>query len=293
MEQLEQSNEAPSSGIAIPGEVAPQVESREPAGGDDVESRARAMGWVDKDSYRGDPNNWRDADEFVRRGEEELPILRERSRDLSKKVSDFEARLERQEIERKAEIARLERISEIALKRQRDELESRYSYAMEQAVHSGDVERFRQLERDKATAVSQYDQQINETATPRGNEIPEAARAVVAQWQNQNPWFTADPELNAVAQAHHMKLNREKPGLSISENLAEVTKYVRQRYADKFGSTAPAAVEGSGARMSAAPRQKGASSLTADEKRIGEKFVREGLFKDLNEYARDLYSMDA
>ena len=55
----------------------------------------------------------------------------------------------------------------------------------------------------------------------------------------------------------------------------------------------PAPVEG-GSRLAngGAPRARGAHDLPADAKRQGEKFVKEGLFKDLNEYARDYWSQD-
>lgn len=41
----------------------------------EIEARARDWGWSPKDQWRGNPDGWLDAPEFVRRGEQVLPIL--------------------------------------------------------------------------------------------------------------------------------------------------------------------------------------------------------------------------
>lgn len=283
-EQAETTAVEQATGVSIPGEGSQQTNARdEPA---EIESRARAQGWVPKEEFRGPAENWRDANEFVRRGEEELPILRERSRTLSKTVEE----LQRRDAERKSEIERIERVSNIALQRQKEQLEANYRAAMRQAVESGDVARFDQLDQDRAKAITSFDEQVAPPKQGSQPQYPAHDVAAVNSWTRQNPWFNADPELNAVAQARHVQLQSEKPGLSLNENLAEVAKYVRQRYSDKFSPTQSGAVEGGGARLASASKTKGASSLSSDERRIGERFVKEGLFKDLNEYARDLYA---
>lgn len=47
-----------------------------------LEKEAREMGWVPKDQFRGPEDQWRDADEFVSRGREILPIIKANSRKL-------------------------------------------------------------------------------------------------------------------------------------------------------------------------------------------------------------------
>ena len=49
----------------------------------DVEARARDMGWSPRDSWRGKAEDWIDAETFVKRGTEILPILRAKSRGSS------------------------------------------------------------------------------------------------------------------------------------------------------------------------------------------------------------------
>jgi len=264
--------EQQEAGTAIPGEQQPN----------EIETRARAQGWVPKEEFRGPADKWRDAAEFVKRGEEELPILRERSRTLERRIADMER-------ENSAKLARLERITTTALERQRADLEARYNAAMRDAVQTGDVQRFDQLQRDRAQAVDDFDKRVQPQQPDQSGLPPQIASAVQA-WKQQNEWFDRDPQLNAAAQALHIGLNRDKPGMSLADNLAEVSRQVRQMFPEKFGvqRSDPAIVEGSGGRMATSTRKSPESTLTAEERRIGERFVKEGLFKNLGEYARDL-----
>lgn len=299
------SDEIQNAGIIVPGEQAPP-ESDQPAqsAGDDIESKARSQGWVPREEFRGDPEKWRPADEFVKRGEELLPVALERSRAAERKAQDLEARLAAREREFEDKIGRLERMSTAAVQRERERLEAMYRNAQRNAVETGDTARFDQLDRDRQAAIENYDKYIQEQVQPRRDpsqphSLPPDRQAVVDGWVQKNEWFNRDPELNAVAQAFHVRLGNEKPGLSLAENLAETERYVRQRYADKFGGTqsrqisAPM-VESGGGRMpsTAGPRAKGASDLPSDVRRVGESFVKQGLFKDLNEYARDYFAQD-
>ena len=295
-----------NDGVSIEGErgPAPQQTTGEPShDGGDIESKARNQGWVPQEEWRGDPEKWRPADEFVKRGEELLPVALERSRAAERKAQELEARLAARERESEEKLARLERMSTAALQRQREQLESAYKNAMRDAVTSGDTQRFDQLDRDRNLAISDFDKQVHEQVNPQRQPgqpapLPPDVERQVSTWVQQNEWFNRDPELNQVAQIHHQRLLREKPGLSIADNLAETTKYVRGRYPDKFGSSerqiiAPM-VEGGGGRMAQTTnsRSKGANDLPSDVRSVGERYVKQGLFKDLNEYAREYFAQD-
>jgi len=45
-------------------------------GAEDIEREAREMGWTPKDKFRGNPDRWVDAAEFVEKAEHVMPILR-------------------------------------------------------------------------------------------------------------------------------------------------------------------------------------------------------------------------
>jgi uncharacterized protein (UPF0147 family) len=59
-----------------------------PADGAEVEQQARQMGWMPKEDWKGNPNSWVDAGEFVKRGETFIPFLQH---DRKKLKSELEA----------------------------------------------------------------------------------------------------------------------------------------------------------------------------------------------------------
>lgn len=285
--------EQQNHGTYVPGE---QVATQS----DDTESRARAMGWVPKEDYKGNPDNWRDAGEFVRRGEEILPIVQERNRDLTRKLNELEARLNQKDVEHQTNLKKIERMSEIALVRQREQLLGSYDQAMRQAAASADVDRYDQLSRDRDQAVSQFDNRIRETVAVQPQQQQPQAPPEVQAWVERNKsWFLGDEALNMEAQAVHMGLRKKHPFMSHEENLKEVERTIKQRYPEKFGiqtqQAAPSisygAVEGGGSRRpSAGGGGKTASDLPAEARAAAERFVKQGIFKDVNEYARDYFA---
>ena len=61
---------------------------------EEVEVKARNMGWLEKDEFKGDPELWTDAAAFLERGENIMPILKERldkmDKDLTEKTTQLE-----------------------------------------------------------------------------------------------------------------------------------------------------------------------------------------------------------
>lgn len=272
------------------GDGLETVETPDQSPPDDIEARARAQGWVPRDQFRGPPDQWRDASAFVARGEEEMPILRERLRDTTRKLSEIERDYQQR-------FERMERINAITLQRQREQLENAYLAAQRTAVESGDVDRWGQLEADKRAALRNHDESVApppppQHTAPQANDLPPEVARTVDAWVQRNPWFNADQEMNAVATKAFGRIQAENPYGDLNDHLKETENYVRQRYADKFAAPKRTASVESGNRQASAQRGKGAASLPAEARSAGEKFVREGIFKDLNEYAKDYWSQD-
>lgn len=290
-------------GTVIPGEELPPntentVEEQPNTDAGEIETRARAMGWRPQEEFNGDPSKWRSAEDFVRRGEEELPVLRENLRRMTSTVSDLQSRLSRQEQEHKASFERLDKMSSAALQRQKETLEASYQAAMRNAAAQGDVEAYDRLDAGRRQAVGEFDSQIAEVGKPvetkdQTPQIDDASKATVEGWIVKNPWFKTDGELSGLATWYHGHLQQTKPNLSLEENLRETERFVRQRFPEKFGTAAPSPspVEGGGSRMSSSqPRSRGWNELPPDAKSQGAKFIKDGLFKDQAEYAKEYWS---
>ena len=291
--------ESPGQGVVVPGEVVPPAntggtferQGDDPARGGDVESRAKAMGWVPKEQFRGPPENWRDADEFVRRGEEEVPILRERLRNTTRKLEtieqDFATRIDM-----------LTRANNMALQRQREQLEAAYDTAMRDATANGDVTRFDQLNRDKREAIHLHDQRVREVIAgdQRQQQQPRQQQAPVevTDWINRNNWFNSDPELQAAAAGYSRKLELERPHLTLAENLAATERYIKQeRYQDRFGGQPRGAQVEGGSRVSSSNgSRRGASSLPPEARAAASRFVQQGLYKSVDDYAKAYFEQE-
>lgn len=229
----------------------------------ETESRARGMGWRPKEEYQG-ARPWVDADEFIRKGEEHIPILRDR---LQKTQADLEEtrKLAREALDMQRQNQERER------KRLQAEVEALRQQQMA-AVTAGDT-----------TAYMQADQAIKarEAAMPAevkpqpavAAEIPAEAR----EWANQNTWFHTDHELAAAAEAYHVALSKREPGLPLSENLRRTTEQIKRMFPEKFGNphrSLPGAVEGTPAVGSGnKQRKKGYIDLPADARAACDKFV--------------------
>jgi len=290
--------EQATPGTTIPGEGQPEQHAPERS---ENETRARAMGWVDKDSFRGPSEKWVDADEFVRRGEEELPVLRERNRDLSRRFTDLETKLQKQEREFNERTQRQENLARIALAQQRANLSAQYDAAKMQAVEMGDTTRYQQLNRDQQQAIQNFDEQYHKAVEPpqpqRQNGPPPDVQAKVDAWVVENPWFATDPGMNQYAQTVHMHLQRTQPSLTVDQNFAEVSKLVRERFPEKFGRAGgggPPAVEGgSGMPSGGGRRTRGYADLPAEAKRDVDEFVKAGAFKSRDDGAKAYWTHNA
>lgn len=246
----------------------------------DVEARARLMGWKPKEEFRGDSSRWTDAETFVERGEKILPIVLERNRALEDKFNKQgqelgevktklteigQAFVEYRDLASKAE--------ERSYKRAKAELEARMAQAVDTADRAAFASARAELDAlDPPPAPKRADDTIRQVVPP-----PPQVEPAVQDWINDNQWFNRDALMAGFATTLHGQLLKDKPGMSIADNLAEVRKEVMARFPEKFGNPkreGAAAV----AAPAAAPR-KGKSDkrtyddLPADAKAACDKYV--------------------
>lgn len=264
---------------------------------------AKDMGWKDPAEWQGEPpkNGFVSASEFVRRSEKILPIVNARARAAEERASKLEAKLEQMERDHRDNLRRIERMSDVALKNQRQQIEAQYSERIEAAAKVGDTAAVAQARKDEKEALKAIDEKLEPSADEKKQadlekaKLPAPVQAVVDAWKADNPWFKdeGDDEMSMVAMRHHMRLQKEKRGLTLAENLAEVTKYIRKRYPEEFSTgDEETGDEGDdpplrrGSRVEGGSRSGGGggggtkfSKLPADAKAQADKFIKEdGLF---------------
>lgn len=242
-----------------------------------AEQEARIAGWRPREEFKGDPEVWTDADTFLERREHNVKMQRDSIEKLKREV----ARLSKQ-------VGRADREG--------------FNRAMEQiaqrkldAVEVGDVQAFKEAEKAEKELVA------------KGNE-PEVDQAKLKrdfiEWRSENTWYGTQPVISAWADQAAEDMMEER-GVSILDldGLNELAERVKAKFAKKFPDQFGAEDEG---EESPKPRKrspvegvsqargrggvKTAADLDPRARQIAEQMVRQGLFKDVNEYAKELFN---
>jgi len=267
----------------------PEAEAEKPEAAD-TESRARKYGWHPKDEYEAsgrDPAKWVDANEFIRRGEEELPVLRERNRTLERKYTGLEKKLEeghgllrdlvknQNERERKA----VEKALKEAEGKRREAISVGDVAATESL--SEEIEEYRDTLKAKPPVETRQNRD-------QGNaDIPQE----VIEWAEANPWFNENKKMNAIAVAEYGDLVGDK-SLTETQRLAKVKAEVVKRFPEHFSNgrrTQPAAVESGNGAARSGKGLKGWNDIPPDDRAIAERLIKSGAVKDRAAYAKDYF----
>jgi protein-tyrosine-phosphatase len=216
-----------------------------------TQEQALSSGWVPKESFKGDPDKWVDAAEFIRRGE------------LFSKI-DHQNR----------EIKELRRTMEALAQHHQNVSEVEY----QRALTTLKAQKKAALEEGDADLVIAVDEQLDAVKEMRRNapvvEVPKAEPSPqeFVAWQAQNPWYESDEDMRDFADAIGFQLHNK--GLPPNEVLAKVTEKVRKNFPAKFTNprqARPSPVEGSSAKSSSSS----SFSLTPEERKVMNTFVRQ------------------
>lgn len=211
-----------------------------------LEARARQMGWTPKDEFKGDPSKWRDAGEFIERGEREVPLLRAQNRRLEAKIGELSTTVrEMGEYLSKTEQRAYDRAIADLKQQRKDALAAGDGDAFDKAD-----EQLEQLKRDAAAKAAQHAQKKDD-----GGADP-----VYTEWESRNPWLK-DQELSDYAEFAAQKLRAGGERATGAEFLDLVAAKVKAQFPTKFSNPrreTAQAVEG------AAPARRGGGKTYAD-----------------------------
>lgn len=235
----------------------------------EVEEKARSMGWVPEDDFRGDPDRWVDAETFVKRGEEVLPIVKERLDNALEKITamqgEFESKMTRMQDALNNITSYSEKVAETSYKKAAQEYEHKLATLknqMKKAVKEGDEDTYTELEAELETlAPPEKPEEKVQT-----QELP----AWFDGWKKENTWFGADREVTRVA-ASYDNDGEWEPHLTGRERADAVTAKIKELYPQKFENPnrqKPGAVDSGG----------------GDDRKTGKK-----TFNDLPKWAKDAY----
>lgn len=295
---------------------------------EEIEASARALGWKPQNEFRGPPDKWRPADQFMATTANPA-VLANNFRVLSDRYRTLESthRSTTQQLTAKLDEAtgmvgtltdRFRTVEERAYTRARKELLAE----RDKAISDGDTAAVHRLDADvqELDAGKPPPKPAATTTTTTAQPTAPAIDPEVAAWSAKNDWFFKDVEMQASANAASaaLRANPATAALPIGEHLAEVDKIIRRTFPDKFAApravtppagdddddAAPPAVEtpnaGGAGRAQGQRNRRDFNSMPRDAKAaftkykeiIGRKVEEGGRVKPLTEaeWARDYWA---
>ena len=181
---------------------------------EEIEVKAKQMGWVPEAEFRGDRAKWIDAKSYVERGEQVLPILQANNRRLMDTVQQLQAKTAQQDEVIKNATASIEELknfnSEMTrsnAKDQKEQLKAQLVQAKKDNDAVAEVELTDKLSELNTTLRTAEKEPVKETV------VKQPDRPVIApefqQWMNENPWYATDPAKAGFANGIAQELRRD------------------------------------------------------------------------------------
>ena len=258
----------------ISNEVAPEIRQE-----------AEAQGWVPKDRFRGNESDWVDADTFVKRGREILPILRKNNENLIKDLNQTKEQLK--EFREAAE--EFKKFQKEAYERKAQDYESRIQELKEsraQAISDGDGQKVNALDDALDQAKEDFKeakQAIKDADVVKAPQetTQEAIDPGLQVWLDRNSWFGQDKRMTSIVNGIGESLRLEFPGLKGQPFLDKLDEVLAEEFPNKFGSKkqSPASrVEsGSGRQSRSGSNAQSYDNLPAEAKAACDRFVKQKL----------------
>lgn len=255
-------------------------------------AEAQKEGWKPKEEYTGNPDNWVDAEEYVKRGKLLKP-LKEKVTELERTMSE----------ERKRMMDAMRDIQIQTQERARAEYEAKIAQinaAKKQAFEAGDYERFNAAD----AAHRELDNKMQVRNAPAVDpEIDAWVRNTEVEFQQNNPWYNTDPERTRAAEEYiEFQVHKAMAAKQGRGEVAKLTptefKGVLDSAAKMFGQgahapsqaaarTPPVVAPASNARPPAASKQMRFSDLPAEDQATFRAFQRKGIYKNTGNIDKD------
>lgn len=186
----------------------PTEQHEEDDGMSDVERDARAQGWTPKEEFKGNPDNWKPAKQYVEWG-----VLQDNIKNLSGQVKGMKK-------SHNEEISNMNKYWEAALK----EKESSLKAAMKVAVEDGDHDAV-----DNITAAQLENRDAQNALKKQHDPDAKSDTVLKAEWEIENDWIS-DPTDKRAGVANSAYTLAKAQGKS----MAEILEFVNEKIQEKF-----------------------------------------------------------
>jgi hypothetical protein len=202
----------------------------------DFEREARNMGWLPKEQFPGNPDEWIDAKQFIEKGQQVIPILRANNKRLQRelltrdqKIGNLETAIKNSQ---KA-IETLEKHYTAANKRAIENAKRQLVEQIKEAREAGDTDaEFKLLDqldvvKDSEKSAKEAEEKKASARQSGGEEEPAALSPDFNRFQEENPWFGEDRKRTKTLLRIGEDLREEgntKQGYAFMQDCLEVLK---------------------------------------------------------------------
>ena len=199
--------------------------------------------------WEGDPDDWTDAKEFVRRGElfHKITSQSHEIKDLKKAINSL--------------MEHHQKVKETEFTRALEYLKQQKKVALEE----GDADKILAVDE----AIDTLKQEKQTEAKTEAEQKKAGPTPVFVQWVQQNSWYLQDPELRAFADDVGVgAFQRAGGNIAESELYEMVKKRVMKAFPEKFKGNGSKTSAVEGASGSTRPSKVDTFKMTEDEERV-------------------------
>ena len=239
-----------------------------------VEGLARDMGWADQEEWKGDPDQWRPAEDFIRAAQSISQDKGSEILDLKSKIDGLTGELRSMGVNQAQQI-------KAATDAARDRLQRERS----QAVEEGDAEKFH--------VVDQQLRSIPEQPDPEVARRHQDFQSGLTKFMEHNSWYQTDLAMQTYANTVGQNLANANPQIDPDNYYDTVEELVRTQFPTKFANNKPQHAAVSPDRPAAGKGNSAWSQLKAQYPEAEDTFndlVKREIFtnKDREKYAKDV-----
>lgn len=220
---------------------------------------AKEMGWTPQDKFKGDPEKWVDADEFVRRGENLLPLLRKSNARLKNELAERDTKIDTLQQQLDNVTGTLERLDQHyseANKRAAQGAINGLKEQLKQAREDQDIDKETELleqiglaQTEVRRLAAEEEQRKKDKEDPnkgKGKDADDPNKGKggkgeldpdLKSWQQENDWFGTDlkrtKQFNRIAEDLREELN--EAGEEDKFTPVEFLEHCQQLWEEQFG----------------------------------------------------------
>jgi hypothetical protein len=244
-----------------------------------IQEEAQTQGWVPKEKFHGRESDWVDAETFVKRGREILPILRKNNATLMQDLNATKAQLnEFRQAAEEFKVFQRESYERKAADYERQIQEIKENRA--QAISDGDGQRVNAL--DDALDEAKDNLKVAQKSVQDAGKQPAAPNGIdpgLQEWMDRNEWFGKDKRMTPIANGIGESIRMDFPDLKGKAFLDKLDEVLAEEFPAKFGrSSRGSPVEsGSGRQGRGNIIAQSYENQPSDAKAACDKFVKQKL----------------